>query len=108
MLWRAETPRNLDKKKALAIDLGVDNLATCVINNGKSFIVDGRRLKSINQWYNKQNARLQFIKNEQKLQKRIIKDVNGALNILRKSKVVSLDTLYHRGEVDTPIRIRIA
>ena len=35
-------------------------------------------------------------------------DVNGALNILRKSKVVSLDTLYHRGEVDTPIRIRIA
>lgn len=35
-------------------------------------------------------------------------DVNGALNILRKSNVVSLDTLYSRGEVDTPIRIRIA
>ena len=35
-------------------------------------------------------------------------DVNGALNILRKSKVVSLDTLYHRGEVGTPIRTRIA
>ena len=35
-------------------------------------------------------------------------DVNGALNILRKSSVVSLQTLYSRGEVDTPIRIRIA
>ncbi|MDO4467412.1 MAG: IS200/IS605 family accessory protein TnpB-related protein, partial [Bacillota bacterium] len=28
-------------------------------------------------------------------------DVNGALNILRKSKVVSLKGLYYRGEVDT-------
>jgi transposase, IS605 orfB family len=34
-------------------------------------------------------------------------DVNGALNILRKSNVVSLEALYARGEVDTPIRIRI-
>ena len=35
-------------------------------------------------------------------------DVNGALNILRKSSVVSLETLYGRGDVDTPIRIRVA
>ena len=35
-------------------------------------------------------------------------DVNGALNILRKSNVVSEDTLYSRGGVTTPIRIRIA
>ena len=35
-------------------------------------------------------------------------DVNGALNIMRKSNVVSLKRLYTRGEVDTPIRIRIA
>lgn len=35
-------------------------------------------------------------------------DVNGALNIFRKSNVVSLVGLYSRGEVDTPVRIRIA
>ena len=35
-------------------------------------------------------------------------DVNGALNILRKSNVVDLEVLYSRGEVDTPARIRIA
>lgn len=35
-------------------------------------------------------------------------DVNGALNILRKSSVVGLTTLYGRGEMDTPVRIRIA
>lgn len=35
-------------------------------------------------------------------------DVNGALNIMRKSSVVDMNILYSRGEVDTPIRIRIA
>ena len=35
-------------------------------------------------------------------------DVNGALNILRKSNIVSLEAIYARGEVDTPVRIRIA
>ena len=35
-------------------------------------------------------------------------DVNGALNILKKSKVVSITALYNRGEVDTPVRIRIS
>lgn len=35
-------------------------------------------------------------------------DVNGALNILKKSNVVSLRALYDRGEVDTPVRIRVA
>ena len=35
-------------------------------------------------------------------------DVNGALNIMRKSNVVDMNILYTRGEVDTPIRIRVA
>jgi IS605 OrfB family transposase len=35
-------------------------------------------------------------------------DVNGALNILKKSKVVGLNTLYCRGDVDTPKRIRLS
>jgi putative transposase len=50
------------KDSALAIDFGLNNLATCVDTNGASFIVDGRKLKSINQWFNKENARLQSIK----------------------------------------------
>ena len=35
-------------------------------------------------------------------------DVNGSLNILRKSNVVDLAVLYARGGVDTPVRIRVA
>lgn len=60
-----EIQSNVDKNKALAIDFGINNLATCVTSTGKSFIVDGRKLKSINQWHNKENARLQSIKDKQ-------------------------------------------
>jgi putative transposase len=54
------------KDSAMAIDFGLNNLATCVDTNGASFIVDGRKLKSINQWFNKENARLQSIKDLQR------------------------------------------
>ena len=57
--------RNLNTNNALALDLGINNLVTAVSNTGKSFIVDGKRLKSINQWFNKENARLQSIKDKQ-------------------------------------------
>ena len=60
----------LDQTKALAIDLGVNNFATCATSDGDSFIVDGRKIKSINQWYNKENARLSSIKDHQKLSKK--------------------------------------
>ena len=59
--------RNLNINNALAIDLGINNLVTAVTNDGKSFIIDGKKLKSVNQWYNKENARLQSIKDKQKL-----------------------------------------
>lgn len=60
-----ESQRELNKNKALAIDLGINNLATCITSTGESFIMDGKRLKSINQWYNKENSRLQSIKDLQ-------------------------------------------
>lgn len=59
----------LNINNALAIDLGVNNLCTCVTNTGKSFIVDGRKLKSINQFFNKQNAKLQSIKDKQNIKR---------------------------------------
>lgn len=71
-IYEAEcVQRNLNKNNALALDLGINNFVTAVSSNGKSFIVDGRRLKSINQWFNKENARLQSIKDKQHLRKKI-------------------------------------
>ena len=64
----------------MAIDLGLDNLATCVDTNGASFIVDGRKLKSINQWFNKENARLQSIKDKQKIERLTERQVRLYIN----------------------------
>lgn len=43
----------VDCSKALGIDPGLSNWLTCVSIEGKSFIVDGRQVKSLNQRYNK-------------------------------------------------------
>lgn len=58
-------PKNLDEHNALGIDIGVDNLATCVPTNGTPFIMDGRGIKSINHRWNKERARLQSIADKQ-------------------------------------------
>ena len=57
--------RKLNNKHALALDLGVNNLITAVTNTGRSFIIDEKKLKSINQYYNKENAKLQSVKDKQ-------------------------------------------
>ncbi|BBM54223.1 putative transposase [Leptotrichia wadei] len=81
-----EVQRELNKNNALGIDLGINNLCTCVTNTGTSFIIDGRKLKSINQYYNKINAKLQSIKDKQKIehitlrQKRIARKRNNRIN----------------------------
>ena len=81
-----EIQRELNENNVLGIDLGIDNLCTCVTNTGASFIIDGRKLKSINQYYNKTNAKLQSIKDKQKTsrttlrQKRIVRKRNNRIN----------------------------
>ena len=59
--------KNLNPNNMLSIDIGVDNLATCVSNVGTPFIIDGRRIKSINQYWNKRKAYLQTIATKQGL-----------------------------------------
>ncbi|NEO62204.1 MAG: IS200/IS605 family element transposase accessory protein TnpB [Moorea sp. SIO4G2] len=46
----------LPTNKMLGIDPGLSNWLTCVSNIGKSFIIDGKKVKSQNQWYNKRVA----------------------------------------------------
>lgn len=47
-----------NQNNALAIDPGINNWLSCVSNVGTSFIVDGRKVKSLNQWYNKRVSTL--------------------------------------------------
>lgn len=59
---------NLNQDNVLSIDIGLSNLATCYdVSNNRAFIMDGKKLKSINYFWNKQNARLQSIKDKQSI-----------------------------------------
>lgn len=49
---------DVDFNIALGIDPGLSNWLTCVSTDGKSFIIDGRKIKSLNQQYNKRVATL--------------------------------------------------
>jgi putative transposase len=54
---KKETETKLAKENVIAIDLGVDNLATIVTTTGsKPMIVKGKMIKAINQYYNKMKA----------------------------------------------------
>lgn len=56
---RKEIDLGLDKDNFLSIDLGLNNLCSCISNVGLiPFIVNGRIMKSFNQWYNKKKAKL--------------------------------------------------
>ena len=60
---------NLDKTRAIGIDLGLNNLMAITSNIGNvSNLVNGRPLKSINQYYNKRKAHLMSLMEKGKLE----------------------------------------
>lgn len=61
IVYETEVPEcNLESSRIIGIDLGVDNFATVSNNAGlQPFIVNGRIIKSMNQYYNKKKAELQ-------------------------------------------------
>lgn len=77
--------------RIVGIDLGVDNLATCVNNVGaKSIIINGRPLKSINQFYNKEKAQMQS-----NLKKLHNKDWSNKLQKLQNKRNNKIDYYLH-------------
>lgn len=82
---------NVNPDNIMAIDLGVENLATCTSNVETPFIMDGRKLKSINQYWNKEKARLQSIamkqgqKNTHRINRITVKRNNQVKDIIKKS-----------------------
>ena len=79
-----------DNNRYIGIDLGVNNLATITSNikDIKPIIINGKPLKSINQYYNKQLAYYKSKLKETKTSKRINK-----LHLKRKNKV---DNYLHK------------
>lgn len=79
--------------KFAGIDLGVNNLATVTSNAFEPFIINGRPLKSMNQFYNKKKAKLQAeakrcnnkFHNSRKLEKLFYKRSNKVNDYLHKA-----------------------
>ena len=87
-----------DNRRYASIDLGLNNLATVSSNVVKPFIIYGRPLKSINQYYNKEKARLQsLLKGNRKISKRInnitLKRNNKIKDYLHKSSRLLMNFL---------------
>ena len=58
---RPVTPADVSPTRVAAVDIGLNNLAAVTFNQPglAPFLVNGRPVKAINQWYNKRRARLQ-------------------------------------------------
>lgn len=58
VVYKVETVNlNDDNNRYYSIDIGIDNFATITNNFGETpFVINGKSLKSINQYYNKQSA----------------------------------------------------
>ncbi len=82
----------INSKAIAAIDIGVDNLAA-LTSNQKGFIpilVNGRPLKSINQFYNKRKAQLQSLLKGEKSTSKLIQRITANRNN-------RVDTYLHQG-----------
>ena len=58
---------NNNKTETMAIDLGFNNLAYCALTNNNHLLIDGKKLKSMNQWYHKRMGTLSSKRPNQKV-----------------------------------------
>ena len=72
---------------ALSCDLGVDRLLSCVTNTGDAFLMDGKKLKSINQYFNKMICNLGQKNMDNGISKRIVTNKMAALWYKRERQI---------------------
>lgn len=81
-----------ENSNVMAIDLGLNNLATCVSNGiAKPFIINGKPLKSINQFYNKKASKYKSV-----LKKRNGKDHSRKLEGFTHKKQRQINDYQHK------------
>ena len=94
-----------DNVRYLGIDIGLDNLATVCNNVGVTpFIISGREIKSINQYYNKQKAHYQEIAERMNKTKQ-----TARLERLTRKRTDKIDTLLHTASkkiIDEAVRLK--
>lgn len=99
---------NSSTKSYCGVDLGLNNLMTCVFPYGKPLIANGKPLKSINSYYNKKKSRFQsLLKNGRKTSNRIrsltMKRNNKVSDYLHKVSKMFVNYLVSKGITDVVI-----
>ena len=103
VVYQVKEKTHHDNGKYASIDLGLNNLETVAFNNGsKPLIVNGRPLKSINQYYNKKKAQYQSrLKENKRTSKRICtltnKRNNKVTDYLHKASRLLVNQLVSQG-----------
>ena len=103
VVYQVKEKTHCGNGKYASIDLGLNNLATVAFNNGsKPLIVNGRPLKSINQYYNKKKAQYQSrLKGGRHTSKRIctltVKRNNKVTDYLHKASRLLVNQLVSKG-----------
>lgn len=109
VVYEIEIPDEIvkDNNRYMSIDLGVSNFATVITNTDyQSFVMNGKGLKSINQYYNKRKAHYQEIAermNNTKTTKRL-----QALTFKRECQINDLQHKMSRCIVDKAKELNIS
>ena len=81
-----------DNGRYLSVDIGLDNLATVVNNKGlKPFVINGKGLKSINKYYNKQVSHYREV--AKKMNNR---DYTNRMDLLTRKRNHKIDDYMHK------------
>lgn len=85
---KQELPQIIDNNNYCGIDVGLNNLFTVAFNNStnKNLIINGRPLKSINQYYNKKHAKIKselVIKNKKQISNKLCRLTNKRNNKIK-------------------------
>jgi len=112
IIHKVEEKENISGDNTMAIDLGLDNLATLTFkDNSESYIIDGKVIKSENRYYNRRITKLQKIRMKQvgsqqfkdtkQIKKLRLKRRNFVADYLHKAskKIVELATKNNAGTI---------
>ena len=95
IVYEKETPVIKEVGNKLSIDIGLNNLSAVYIDNNKTFLINGRPLKSINQFYNKEKASLMSNVGDKgssrKIEKLTLKRNNKIQDYLHKASKAVID-----------------
>ena len=109
VLYKVDCKTNSsDIKKYCGVDFGLNNLMSCGFSDTRPMIINGKPLKSINQYYNKKKAKLQsLLKNNKHTSNKItnltIKRNNRINNYLHKASRIFINYLVSNDITDIVI-----